>query len=175
MTLTDGGRRARTLVAAVLLAAFSCPQGAAAQQTISAALTVQTTVATRVKVAFDRTAVSLDTVAFDPDTVTSVSAEPLVIGAKARVSGNTRVVLTVQADGPLRSGTDTIPANKLSWTLTGTGFQPNGTANPNAARMIGQWRGSGEWVGSQIYTFADSWTYPVGVYSLVMTYTFAIP
>jgi hypothetical protein len=161
--------------AAVYLAALASPIPAAAQTGVTAALNVQASFGTRLKVVFDRTAVTLDTQAYDPDTVATIAAAPLTVGAKARVTANTRVVLTLQADGPFQSGTDTIPANKLSWTIAGPGFQAGGTANPNAARMIGQWRGSGDWTGTQIYSFDDSWSYPVGVYALVMTYTFSIP
>jgi hypothetical protein len=146
-----------------------------AQTTATASLNVQATFATRVKVVFDRTTVTLDTQAYDPDTVTAVVADPLTLSARARVTGNTRVVLTLQADGPLQSGADTIPANKISWTIAGTGFMANGTANPNVARLIGQWRGSGDFTGTQVYSFEDSWSYPVGSYSMLMTYTFSIP
>jgi hypothetical protein len=159
----------------VLLVVSAAARRADAQTTASAALSVQATFGTRVKVVFDRTTVQLDTQAYDPGTVVSVPADPLTLSARARVTGNTRVVLTLQADGPLRSGTDTIPANKVSWTIAGPGFQANGTANPNAARLIGQWRGSGDYTGTQIYSFEDSWTYAVGSYSMLMTYTFSIP
>jgi hypothetical protein len=166
-------RRAVPLL--VCLGALGWARPATAQVTAGASLSVQATFGTRVKVVFDRTTVSLDTQAYDPDTVTMISADPLTLSAKARVEPNTRVVLTLQAGSHLQSGTDTIPAQKLTWTIVGPGFQPNGTANPNAARMIGQWRGSGDWTGTQVYSFEDSWTYAVGTYSVVMTYTFSTP
>jgi hypothetical protein len=146
-----------------------------AQVTAGAALNVQATFGTRVKVGFDRNTVTLDTQAFDPDTVTSIAADPLTLSAKARVTPNARVVLTLHAGSDLQSGTSTIPAQNLKWTIDGPGFHQNGTANPNVARVIGQWRGSGNWTGTQIYSFEDSWNYPVGTYTVVMTYTFSMP
>lgn len=170
---TDATGRALGAFLWVAWAVAVCPLEA--QTTATASLNVQATFATRVKVAFDRTAVTMDSQAYDPDTVTPVVADPLTLSARTRVTGNTRVVLTLQADGPLRSGANTIPANKVSWTIAGPGFMANGTANPSVARLIGQWRGSGDYTGTQIYAFEDSWTYPVGSYSMLMTYTFSIP
>ena len=159
----------------VCLAAIATDRPAGAQQTVQRTVNFSATFGERVKVAFDRTTVALDTDASDPDTVTEIAAAPLTVTAKARIIGNARVVLTVQADGPLRSGADTIPINKLTWKATGQGFMATGTANANAARTLGSWRGSGIWTGSQTYLFADSWAYPVGTYSVVMTYTLVVP
>jgi len=165
----------RVVALLVWVAIVGLASPASAQTTVNASINVQATFGTRVKVVFDRTTVTMDTQAYDPDTVTTITSDPLILSARARVEGNTRIVLTLLADGPLRSGTSTIPANKVGWTIAGPGFHANGTANPNSARLIGQWRGSGAWTGTQIYSFEDSWTYPVGVYSMLMTYTFSIP
>jgi hypothetical protein len=159
----------------VCLALVASAESLEAQQTVQQTLSISATFADRVKVAFDRTTVALDTEAYDPDTVVEIAAAPLTVTAKARVLGNARTVLTVRADGPLRSGADTIPINKLTWRMTGAGFMNTGTANDNAARTLGSWRGSGVWTGSQTYLFDDSWSYPVGSYSVVMTYTLTVP
>jgi hypothetical protein len=148
---------------------------AAAQTQITQAVRVDAVFGSVVKVQFDRMSVVFDTQAYDPATIAPVQATPLTVTTKARVPGNTRIVLTVQADGPFVSGASTIPANKLSWTMTGPGYQAGGTANPNSARMLGSWRGSGTWTGTQIYSFDDSWTYAVGVYSMTMTSTVSAP
>lgn len=167
-------RRALACSIAVMLVVVPA-RVARAQTQLSQAIRVDAVIASFVKVQFDRMSVVFDTQAYDPATVVPVQATPLTVTAKARVPGNTRVVLTVQADGPFVSGASTIPANKLSWTMTGPGYQAGGTANPNAARMLGSWRGSSAWTGTQIYTFDDSWTYAVGVYSMTMTYTVTAP
>jgi hypothetical protein len=154
---------------------LALPGRAAAQQQAQGVVAVSASFGERVKLSFDRTVVALDTDAYDPDTVVPIRAEPLIITAKARVVGNRRLLLTAQANGPLTSGTDTIPLNKLTWTAAGDGFFKNGMAQQNAPRHVGQWRGSGTWVGSQVYEFEDSWDYAVGVYTVVMIYTLSMP
>lgn len=144
-----------------------------AQSQLSRTVMIDAVIGSHVKVTFDRSSVEFDSQA-GTDTLTPVEAAPLVVTAKARVPGNSRVVLTVQADGPFVSGTDTIPENKLSWTTTGAGFAA-GIANANAAETLGSWRGPGVWIGRQTYAFEDSWSYPAGVYGLTMTYTLSAP
>jgi hypothetical protein len=176
MTLRSHKTRLRPALALfVCLVAASLDVPLFAQLNQNATLRVTASIGSWIAVTFDRTAVTFATNAYDPSTVTSVFAAPLTVTAKARVDARTRVVLTVQADGPFRSGTDTIPENKLTWTMAGPGFHANGTANAAAARVIGSWRGSGIWTGTQVYEFADSWSYAVGVYTLQMTYTFTAP
>src|ERR1044072_3777603 len=60
----------------------------------------------------------------DPDTVPSIQAAqgPITLTAKARTSPNGAVTLTVMANGPLRSGINTITASNITWTATGAGF-----------------------------------------------------
>jgi hypothetical protein len=175
MTLTaDPLRRVLILAATALLWLVSAAD-AVAQTPVTAVVNVSASFAQRVKVTFDRTSVTFNTQAYDVNTVVPVQAAPLTVSAKARVPPNQRMVMTVQADGPFVSGASTIPANKLTWTMTGAGFQAGGTANPNAARMLGSWRGSGNYTGTQVYEFLDSWNYSVGTYTLTMTYTVTLP
>ena len=147
--------------------------GPQAQSPLSAIVRIDAVIGSHAKVTFDRSSIVLDSQA-NADTLPPVQAVPLTVTAKARLPGNARVVLTVQAGGPFVSGTDTIPETMLSWTTTGAGFRA-GTANANAAKMLGSWRGSGVWSGSQIYTFQDSWSYSAGVYGLTMSYTLSAP
>src|SRR5262245_56014629 len=173
MTVNALASHRRPALAIAGFALLLWPADAQAQGQPSGTVAISAVIGSHVKVTFDRTSVDLDSQAtIDP--LPPVVATPLTVTAKARVAGNDRIVLTVQADGPFVSGTDTIPVNMLSWTATGNGFRA-GTANKNAARMLGSWRGSGEFTGSQIYTFQDSWTYPVGVYGVTMTYTLSAP
>ena len=176
MTIYDFCSRAcrrRPTLAIASLGILLWQAGAQAQSPLARTVTVSAVIGSHVKVSFDRSSVVLDSQA-TTDTLPPVQAAPLTVTAKARVAGNDRIVLTVQADGAFVSGTDTIPENMLSWTATGTGFRP-GTANANAAKMLGSWRGSGVWTGSQTYTFQDSWAYFAGVYALTMTYTLSAP
>ena len=175
MTLTVVALRRARLFAATALFGLMGAADSVAQTPATAVVNVSASFAQRVKVAFDRTSVTFNTQAYDVNTVVPVQAAPLTVSAKARVPPNQRIVMTVQADGPFVSGTSTIPANKLSWTMTGAGFQAGGTANANAARMLGSWRGSGDYTGTQTYEFLDSWDYSVGTYTLTMTYTVTLP
>src|SRR5687768_7777684 len=175
MTLRANPSRRPAVVALVMLASTFGGARLGAQTLLTKTVSVNAVIASRVKVSFDRTAVAFDTVAYDPSSIVPIQATPLTVTAKARVEPNARVVMTVQADGPLRSGSDTIPANQISWIMTGAGFQNGGTANPNAARTIGSWRGSGSWTGTQTYQFTDSWNYIVGSYTMTMTYTVSAP
>jgi hypothetical protein len=146
-----------------------------AQAPLTGAIRVVAVFNSRLKLTFDRTSVVFDTEAYDINTVVPVDATPLIVSAKARVAPNTRIVMTVKADGPFTSGAATIPVNKLTWTTSGPGFQSGGTANDNAAKMMGSWRGSGSWTGTQVYQFLDSWDYTVGVYTVTMLYTISAP
>ena len=171
---TTARQTLRLMTLCMVVAAWSVTP-ARAQQPLTQQVVVRASFADRVKVSMDRTNVVFDTEAYDSATVAKIVAAPLTITAKARVTGNARIVMQVQADGPLRSATATIPANKVTWTTTGPGFHANGIASANAPRTIGSWRGSGSWVGTQTYEFADDWTYAVGVYTMTMTYTISMP
>jgi hypothetical protein len=173
MTLWQRYARRAFALAALVFVTASVP--VRAQAPPSGSIVVVATFDSRLKMTFDRTAVVFDTEAYDINTVVPVNATTLTVSAKARVPPNTRIVMTVQADGPFNSGVTTIPANKLTWTMTGPGFQNGGTANEHVARMLGSWRGSGSWTGEQTYQFLDSWDYAVGMYSLTMMYTISAP
>ena len=167
------GRHLLTFTAAAIVLATAAENLCA--QALTGAINVTAVFNSRIKLTFDRTSVIFDTAAYDINTVVPVQADPLTVSAKARVPPNTRIVLTVQANGPFTSGGSTIPVNKLSWTMTGTGFQAGGTANEHAAKTLGSWRGPGSWTGRQVYEFLDSWDYAVGTYSVTMTYTLSAP
>jgi hypothetical protein len=108
----------------------------------------------------------------DPDTVPQISAipGPLAISAKARATPGGEVSLTVQASDDLRSGLDTIPAAHITWTAAGAGFV-SGTLSATEPRRVGNWVGSGVRSGTVSFQFLNLWTYPVGTYTLTMTFT----
>ena len=111
----------------------------------------------------------------DPDAVALVPASggPITITAKARAA-QAQVVLTVRANGNPRSGVNTLPADAFTWTATGAGFL-GGTVSATTPQVVGAWTGSGVHVGSQTFLFRNSWSYPVGVYSMTLTYTLTTP
>jgi hypothetical protein len=111
----------------------------------------------------------------DPDAVTQIPASggPITITAKARAA-QAPIVLTVLANGNPRSGVTTLPADAFTWTATGAGFV-GGTVSATTPQVVGSWTGSGIRAGSQTFLFRNSWSYPVGVYSMTLTYTLTTP
>lgn len=112
----------------------------------------------------------------DPDIVPSVAAVggPLSITAKARATGATQVILTVQAADDLRSGLNVIGAQAITWTATGPGFTA-GTLSKTSPVRVAQWAGSGVHSGTQTLYFANLWTYATGTYSASLVYTLTAP
>jgi hypothetical protein len=112
----------------------------------------------------------------DPDTVPSIPAStgPLTLTVKARATAGSTVRLTISASDNLRSGTFTIPASALTWTAAGAGFVA-GTVAVSVAQTLGTWSGSGVHVGTQTYSFQNSWAHPPGTYTLVLNYTVSAP
>jgi len=108
----------------------------------------------------------------DPDAVPSIQAAPGAINVtvKARTLPGGTVTLTVVANGPLRSGIDTIPASNITWGATGAGFS-NGTLSAAVPQVVGSWSGSGIRTGTQTFFFRNLWSYATGTYTLTMTYT----
>ena len=112
----------------------------------------------------------------DPDAVPQVPAlgGPLSITAKARATRLSQVLLTVQANGPLRSGLNTIAASAITWTSTGAGFVA-GTLSSTTDVVVGSWTGSGTRSGTQDLMFQNLWTYASGTYTATLTYTLSAP
>jgi hypothetical protein len=116
------------------------------------------------------------TVAFadaDPDTTPSITGSPvLTVTAKSRTSAGNAVTLTVQAGGPLTSGTDTIAVSNVSWTATGD--VSAGTLSTSAV-TIGSWTSSGNRQGNMTFALTNSWAYATGNYSTTVTFTLSAP
>lgn len=143
-----------------------------AQQTQTASLNVTAQVSATAKLTLDTAAISFANA--DPDTVPSIAAAAITVDAKAKTTGNGAVTLQVQADGPLTSGSDTIAASSLTWTATGAGFVA-GTMSSASGQSLGSWTGPGNRSGTQTYSFANSWAYATGNYSMTVTYTLTAP
>lgn len=126
-----------------------------------------------------RMSLSVNAVTFpdsNPSLVSQVAptSGPLTITVKTRTPLNSTVRLSVLASDNLRSGLRTIPASVITWTASGTGFIP-GTLNRTTPQSVGSWIGSGARTGTQSLLFANSWSYPVGTFTLTMTYTLSSP
>lgn len=111
----------------------------------------------------------------DPTGVPLVAALPGPVGitVKARAAHGATLRLTLRATDDLRSGVTTIPAGTLTWTAAGDGFA-SGTLTV-ADQTIGTWVGSGVRTGTQSFLFQNSWSHPVGTYTLSMQYTLSSP
>ena len=92
----------------------------------------------------------------------------------ARTSTAGAVTLTVVAGDDLKSGTDAISIDNLTWTATGTGFS-DGTMNKTTPQSVGSWTGSGTRTGTVTYKLANSLNYATGNYSATLTYTLTSP
>jgi hypothetical protein len=159
----------RTAPLAWTLLALAAP---AAAQTDSA--TISADVRTIAKLSLSSASVSFADA--DPDIVGQIpgSGGPLSITTKARATGGSQVVLTVQAANDLRSGLNTIAASAITWTATGAGFLA-GTLSQTTPVEVGRWTGSGVRTGTQTLLFRNLWTYTTGTYTTSLTYTLSAP
>jgi len=160
----------RFLLAAALVILGTVP--AFAQQSATDTVTVSAVVSATAKLTLSSNAVAFADA--DPDTSPSISAAALTVGAKAKTSNGGAVTLTVQADGPLTSGGDTIAVGAITWTVGGAGFAA-GTMDDASAVSLGSWTNSGNRSGTQTYALTNSWTYATGNYSMTVTYTLTAP
>ena len=143
-----------------------------AQSVDTKTLNVSATVSARAKLTLSAASVSFADA--DPDLTPSIAATPLTVDVKTRTGAAGNVTLTVLADGDLMSGSDPIAISNLTWT-TGAGLSA-GTMSKTAAVTLGSWTGSGNHNNmSQTYALANSWTYAVGSYAAVVTYTLTAP
>ena len=160
------------LLAAIIVAA------SLAQPLVAATSTGNVSVAVTVS-AGAKLSLSSSTVTFanaDPDTTPSIPASEgiITITAKAKTATGASVTLTVVAANDLKSGSDTITINNVTWTASGTGFTP-GTMNKTTAQTVASWTGSGNRTGTQSYALANSWSYVTGAFSTTASYTLTAP
>lgn len=84
--------------------------------------------------------------------------------------GNLSWSLSIQANGDLVSGNDTIPISNVSFTGSGVGFR-DGTLSKTQSRTLATGTIGG--LGSVNFFLANQWNYPTGTYSQTITYTLA--
>jgi hypothetical protein len=112
----------------------------------------------------------------NPDTNPTIPATEgaVAVRIKVRTGSTSTAALSHQADGPLISGSNTIPISNVSWTATGAGFTA-GTMSSSAPVSVGTLLGPGDYNGAFVYTFVNSWDYAVGAYTTSSTYTLSAP
>jgi hypothetical protein len=108
----------------------------------------------------------------DPD-AGPVTAGPVSVTAAVRTGSAATPTLTVLCPD-LKSGTDTIAINNVSWTAGGNGFVA-GTMNATTAQSAGSWTGSGSRTSTFTYSLVNSWSYAIGTYTATAVYTLTAP
>jgi hypothetical protein len=160
-------------IVAVALVALVCAGHPAWAATDQQTLTINATVSAKAKLTLGVAAINFPDA--DPDTVPSIAAgeNPVSVTVKAQTGGASAVTLSVQANGDLDSGTDTIDITNVTWTATGAGFV-GGTMN-TVAQSAGSWTGPGRRDGTFSFWLSNSWDYPAGSYSQSVVYTLTAP
>lgn len=102
----------------VLLGAGAVGWSATDQQT----LTINAAVAAKAKLTLGVATINFPD--SDPDSQPSIGAtqNPVTVTVKAQTGSSSTVALSVQANGDLDSGGNTIPITKVTWTASGAGF-----------------------------------------------------
>ena len=133
-------------------------------------LTVNATVSARASLSIGQAAIHFPDA--DPDATSSIPAteNAVSVTAKVRTGSASTATLTHLAADDLKSGSDTIGINNVTWTASGTGFQA-GTMNKTTPQTAGSWTTSGNRDGTFNYFLANSWNYAVGSYTASSTYT----
>lgn len=112
----------------------------------------------------------------DPDTTPLIDAPAVTVTYRVRNNSFGNWQITLLAAGNLSSGVSTIPVSAVSWTATPAPFQA-GTMNAVVAQRLAA--GSGNINPSQtasvVFRLANSWSYDVGDYSTVFTFTLIAP
>jgi hypothetical protein len=84
-------------------------------------------------------------------------------------------VLTIQADGDLTAGGETIPASSISWTAAPSPPLHNGTLSTVIPVLLGSGSDSRTFFGQLSFYFQNSWSYSPGTYSTTATITLSTP
>lgn len=165
----------RILIMALVLAMLACGAvWAATTNTDSATLNISATVNAKAKLTVDSTTVTFPDA--DPESGALIPASEGAIGVHAKVRvGTSPATLTWIAADDLKSGTDTITIDNVTWTATGTGFTVNGTLNKTTAQSVGSWAGSGSYDGTISPFLTNSWNYKAGSYAVSSTLTLSAP
>lgn len=114
----------------------------------------------------------------DPDTTPLIDAPAVTVSY--RVRGNAPSAawqLTLLAEGNFTSGSATIPASAVTWTATPAPPFQAGTMNATVAQRLAGGTGNVDPTRTALVTFrlANSWSFDVGTYSTVFTFTLIAP
>jgi hypothetical protein len=120
----------------------------------------------------------------DPDLGEIVSSPELSVDFRIRQLNTNEIwTLEIRADNDLVSGRDSIPAENIRWTVTGSGNpRPtfyNGTLERGIYLLAGEGPGRGNRTinirSSFFFYLTNSWSYPSGDYSGTVTFRLTVP
>ena len=94
---------------------------------------------------------------------------------KARTSAGATVALTVLASDDLKSGSNVITIDQLTWVGAGASFAGTGTSNKTTGQTVVSFNNSGSRSGTQTYSLPNSWSYATGAYTATLNYTLVAP
>ena len=114
----------------------------------------------------------------DPDATPAIPATQNSVSVRCRITGATgsNVTLTLQANGNLISGGNSIAISNVTWTATGSGYS-SGTMNTTPV-TVGSWpntSGSKTYNGTLSFFLKNSWGYATGNYTASVVYTLTAP
>lgn len=116
----------------------------------------------------------------NPDMVAFVSSVPTTITVELRVrnNGGGSWQLTLAANDHLQSGTDTIAISNVTWITTpATGpWIAGGTLALVPGQLVASGTNNQNWTSASLqFRLANLWTYAVGIYSTIATFTLSAP
>lgn len=120
---------------------------------------------------------SLSFATADPDTVPTLSAQPLTLTYTVFLSGGAEWRITVLASDDFRNGSAVIPASAVTWTASPAPPFRAGTLSRTTAQTVA--RGTGDVLiqasGTATFSLPNSWSYDVGTYSTSLVFTLSCP
>lgn len=132
--------------------------------------------AQRVDLSLSSTSISFPSA--DPDTTPSIAAPVMQVTYRVRQNAyDADWQLTVLASGDLSSGIATIPVSNVTWTATPAPPFQSGTMSATLAQRVASGVGNANPSRTAYVSFflANSWSYDVGTYSAIFTFTLTAP
>jgi hypothetical protein len=114
----------------------------------------------------------------DPDTTPSIAAPVMQVTYRIRQNASDADwQITVLASGDLSSGLATIPVSNITWSATPSPPFQSGTMSAITAQRVAGGFGNvnPSRTGYLSFFLANSWSYDVGTYSAVFTFTLTAP
>ena len=132
------------LLAVAAVVTMSVP--ALAQVNDTAAINVTVNVNARAKLSLGAAAITWADA--DPDVTPTLSSGAIMVDVKARTSAGATVALTVLASDDLKSASNVITIDQLTWVGAGASFPGTGTSNKTTGQTVVSFTNSGSRSGT---------------------------